>query len=35
MAGYEVNTIENVLDRADIFVTNWNKDVIRMDHRNK
>ena len=33
MAGYEVNTIENALDRADIFVTTTgNKDVIRMDH---
>ena len=33
MAGYEVNTIENVLDRADIFVTTTgNKDVIRIEH---
>ncbi len=33
MAGYEVNTIENVIDRADIFVTTTgNKDVIRLDH---
>ena len=33
MAGYEVNTIENVLDRADIFVTTTgNKDVICIDH---
>ena len=33
MAGYEVNTIESVLDRADIFVTTTgNKDVIRVEH---
>jgi adenosylhomocysteinase len=33
MAGYEVNTVENVLDRGDIFVTTTgNKDVIRMEH---
>ncbi|MBL6723320.1 MAG: adenosylhomocysteinase [Candidatus Margulisbacteria bacterium] len=33
MAGYEVNTVENVLDRADIFVTTTgNKDIIRIEH---
>jgi adenosylhomocysteinase len=36
MAGYEVNTVENVLDRADIFVTTTgNKDVIRIEHMEK
>ena len=36
MAGYEVNTIENVIDRADIFVTTTgNKDVIRVEHMAK
>lgn len=33
MAGYEVNTIEACVDRADIFVTTTgNKDVITIDH---
>lgn len=36
MAGYEVNTIESALDRADIFVTTTgNKDIIRVDHMAK
>ena len=36
MAGYEVNTIENSLEKADIFVTTTgNKDVIRLDHMTK
>ena len=36
MAGYEVNTIESCLDRADIFVTTTgNKDVIRIEHMSK
>jgi adenosylhomocysteinase len=33
MDGYEVLTIEDVLDKADIFVTaTGNKDVITLDH---
>jgi len=33
MEGYEVNTLEDVLDRADIYVTaTGNKDVITVDH---
>ncbi|MGA0241992.1 MAG: adenosylhomocysteinase, partial [Candidatus Marinamargulisbacteria bacterium] len=33
MAGYEVNTVENALDRADIFVTTTgNKDVLQLSH---
>ncbi len=33
MEGYEVNTVDNVLDIADIFVTaTGNCDVIRVDH---
>ncbi len=33
MAGFEVDTIENALDRADIYVTTTgNKDVIRLEH---
>tara|TARA_B100000989_G_C19528392_1_gene468212 strand:+ start:273 stop:1559 length:1287 start_codon:yes stop_codon:yes gene_type:complete len=33
MDGYEVNTIENTLDRADIFVTaTGNVDVVTIDH---
>ena len=33
MAGYEVNTIESSLEKADIFVTTTgNKDVIRIEH---
>lgn len=33
MDGYEVNTIEDVLGRADIFVTTTgNKDIITVDH---
>ncbi|MEK9726828.1 MAG: adenosylhomocysteinase [Candidatus Margulisiibacteriota bacterium] len=36
MAGYEVDTIENALDRADIYVTTTgNKDVIRIEHMAK
>ncbi len=36
MAGYEVNTIESALDRADIFVTTTgNKDVITISHMEK
>ena len=36
MAGYEVNTIENSLEKADIFVTTTgNKDVIRLEHMTK
>jgi adenosylhomocysteinase len=36
MAGYEVNTVENALDRADIFVTaTGNKDIITIDHMAK
>lgn len=33
MAGYEVNTIENSLDRAEIYVTaTGNRDVITLEH---
>jgi adenosylhomocysteinase len=33
MAGFEVNTLENTLDRADIFVTaTGNKDIITINH---
>ncbi len=33
MEGYEVQTLEDVADKADIFVTaTGNKDVIRVDH---
>jgi len=33
MAGYEVNTLENVLSRADIIVTaTGNADIIRVEH---
>lgn len=33
MEGFEVNTVENVLDDADIFITaTGNCDVIRVDH---
>jgi len=33
MQGYEVNTIENALDRAEIFVTSTgNKDIITVQH---
>jgi adenosylhomocysteinase len=36
MEGYEVTTIEDVLDRADIFVTaTGNRDVITADHMAK
>jgi adenosylhomocysteinase len=36
MAGYEVNTIESALDKADIFVTTTgNKDIIRLEHMKK
>merc|ERR1711916_400147 len=36
MAGFEVNTLENALDRADIFVTaTGNKDIIRLEHMEK
>ena len=36
MAGFEVDTIESALDRADIFVTTTgNKDVITLDHMKK
>jgi adenosylhomocysteinase len=36
MAGYEVNTIENALSRADIFVTaTGNADIIRIEHMEK
>jgi len=36
MDGYEVNTIENVLDRAEIFVTaTGNKDIITVEHMKK
>lgn len=36
MAGYEVNTIENTLDRAEIFVTaTGNKDIITIQHMEK
>ncbi len=33
MEGYEVQTLEDVADKADIFVTTTgNKDVIRLEH---
>ncbi|MCC6435825.1 MAG: adenosylhomocysteinase, partial [Acidimicrobiales bacterium] len=33
MDGYEVNTLENVLDKADIFITTTgNKDIIMAEH---
>src|SRR5690606_27071667 len=33
MEGYEVNTLEDVLDRADIFVTTTgNRDIITVEH---
>eukprot|EP00010_Vexillifera_abyssalis_P008496 CAMPEP_0201550514 /NCGR_PEP_ID=MMETSP0173_2-20130828/6862_1 /ASSEMBLY_ACC=CAM_ASM_000268 /TAXON_ID=218659 /ORGANISM="Vexillifera sp., Strain DIVA3 564/2" /LENGTH=487 /DNA_ID=CAMNT_0047960513 /DNA_START=61 /DNA_END=1525 /DNA_ORIENTATION=- len=36
MAGYEVNTLENTLSRAEIFVTaTGNKDIIRYEHMEK
>jgi len=36
MQGYEVNTVENALSRADIFVTTTgNKDIIRIEHMEK
>lgn len=36
MDGYEVNTLENTLDRAHIFVTTTgNKDIIRIEHMEK
>lgn len=36
MAGYEVNTIENVLDRAEIYVTaTGNRDIITLEHMRK
>jgi len=36
MAGYEVNTLENALSRADIFVTaTGNADIITIDHMAK
>jgi adenosylhomocysteinase len=36
MAGYEVNTLENALSRADIFVTaTGNADIIVIDHMAK
>lgn len=36
MAGYEVNTLENTLDRAEIFVTaTGNKDIITIHHMEK
>jgi len=36
MEGYEVTTLEQVLDRADIFITaTGNKDVITIDHMRK
>ena len=36
MAGYEVNTIESALEKADIFVTTTgNKDVITVEHMSK
>jgi len=36
MQGYEVNTIENSLDRAEIFVTSTgNKDIITVQHMAK
>jgi adenosylhomocysteinase len=36
MEGYEVSTMEDVVDQADIFVTaTGNKDVITVDHMKK
>eukprot|EP00009_Paramoeba_aestuarina_P014121 CAMPEP_0201523914 /NCGR_PEP_ID=MMETSP0161_2-20130828/20997_1 /ASSEMBLY_ACC=CAM_ASM_000251 /TAXON_ID=180227 /ORGANISM="Neoparamoeba aestuarina, Strain SoJaBio B1-5/56/2" /LENGTH=476 /DNA_ID=CAMNT_0047923147 /DNA_START=94 /DNA_END=1524 /DNA_ORIENTATION=- len=36
MAGYEVNTLQNCLDRADIYVTaTGNKDIITVDDMKK
>jgi len=36
MAGYEVNTLDNVVHRADIFVTaTGNTDIIRTEHMEK
>ena len=36
MDGYEVNTIENYLDKADVFITaTGNKDIITVDHMAK
>ncbi len=36
MEGYDVRTVEEVLDRADIYVTaTGNKDVITVDHMSK
>ncbi len=36
MEGYEVNTLENVVATADIFVsTTGNKDIIRVEHMEK
>mmetsp|Transcript_24493 Transcript_24493/g.68666 ORF Transcript_24493/g.68666 Transcript_24493/m.68666 type:complete len:472 (+) Transcript_24493:111-1526(+) len=36
MAGYEVNTVEGVLDRAEIFVTaTGNKGIITLEHMKK
>jgi len=36
MAGYEVNTLENVLSRADIIVTaTGNSDIVRVEHMAK
>jgi adenosylhomocysteinase len=36
MAGYEVNTVENALDRADIYVTaTGNKGIITVDHMSR
>jgi adenosylhomocysteinase len=36
MAGYEVNTLENALPRADIIVTaTGNADIVRIDHMEK
>ena len=36
MEGYEVNTLERVLDKADIFITaTGNRDVITAEHMNK
>jgi len=36
MAGYEVNTLENALSRAEIFVTaTGNRDIITVEHMSK
>ncbi len=36
MEGYEVNTLENILDRADIIITTTgNKDIITAEHMSK